>query len=81
MTMLLNCFYRCVWTDGDGNDRISFNADVITHGHWREVIEKLKYKQRNWPERKYRLQVWDEGECQYKDYPLINSKYALFSED
>lgn len=79
--MLLNRVYRCIWTDSFGDTRISFTVDVQESAHCRDVIERLQRNQRGWPERKYRLQIWDLEEDEYKDYPPINSKYALFSED
>lgn len=81
MKMLLNRIYRCIWTDYNGYTRISFSSDVQSHSGAFEVLERLTRKQAAYPERNYRLEVWDEEAVRYKAYPLINSKYALFSED
>lgn len=84
MTMLLNRIYRVVFNRTiDGEFDESFRSHVATPTQWHSVLERLAEKQRNWPHRNYRLQMWDEDTCTWVTFAdsAANSKYALFSED
>lgn len=80
MTMLLNRLYHVIYDVGDGYADESFRRTVLTPEGWFAMLALLKSKQWNYPDRNYRLQIWDDLRG-WVDHPAVNSKYALFSED
>lgn len=83
MGMLLNRVYRCIYDSEYYGEigRESFCHYIATTENWHHMLRRLAEKQVLYPERNYRLQILDESTGNYLDYPLVNSKYALFSED
>ena len=79
MQMLLNRTYQVVY--GVAGSAVSFQMRVTYIGDWLDMLERLAYKQRNWPGRNYRLQIWDGDREIWLDHSATASKYALFSED
>lgn len=81
--MLLNRVYRCIYDSSYYGEigRESFRGYISSSAEWKFMLERLARKQAAYPERNYRLQIWDEEAMEYKDYSPISSKYALFSED
>jgi hypothetical protein len=80
MKMLLNRTYQVTY-GVTGIRAVSFQMRVTYIGDWHDMLERLAYKQRNWPERNYRLQIWDAERQVWLDHSQNTSKYALFSED
>lgn len=78
--MLLNRLYHVIYDASDGYADESFRRTVLTPEGWDVVIALLKQKQAAFPNRNYRLQIWDDDKG-WVDHSAVNSKYALFSED